>query len=122
MNTFGIGIDIQDSQKFSETEDRPNQTFLDKIFTKKELAYCFGKKEPAQHLGVRFCCKEAVIKALNSLDEFNIHCKGVEITNNESGVPFAHLPEQLASKYVTQVSLTHAAGMCVAVAVVVRKD
>ena len=58
---IGVGIDIEEISRF---QNKPkDSTFLKKIFTKKELDYCFKKGNHAQSLAARFCAKEAAIKA-----------------------------------------------------------
>ena len=58
---IGLGIDIEDISRFENKQK--DSTFLKKIFTKKELDYCFKKGNHAQSLAARFCAKEAAIKA-----------------------------------------------------------
>ncbi|MBN2101786.1 MAG: holo-ACP synthase [Candidatus Aenigmarchaeota archaeon] len=94
----GIGVDIEEISRFEK--NLKNKKFLDKIFTKQELEYCFSKGRPAQHLAARFCAKEAVIKAIPR----KINYKDVEIKNNGI-VPEVKVKSN--DKFKILVSLTH---------------
>ncbi len=59
----GIGIDIEDIARFRKKPFGKNKAFYKKIFTEKEIKYCFGRANPYRHFAARFCAKEAVIKA-----------------------------------------------------------
>lgn len=61
----GVGTDIEDIARFRKLSFDKNKAFYKKIFTKKEIDYCLKKSEPYQHFAVRFCAKEAFIKASN---------------------------------------------------------
>lgn len=64
---IATGVDIEENSRFEKyTKDR-NCKFLNRIFTKEELDYCFRFKNPASHLCARYCAKEATIKALFQL-------------------------------------------------------
>jgi len=60
-----IGVDIEDISRFSKLKFEQNKNFYKKIFTKNEIEYCIKYKDPYPHFTVRFCAKEAAIKALN---------------------------------------------------------
>jgi len=73
---FSIGVDIEDISRFSKLSYTSKKSFYDKIFTKKEIKYCLSKKNPYPHFTVRFCAKEATIKAL---ENSNLSLKEIEI-------------------------------------------
>lgn len=54
INDFSIGVDIEPSLRFRDLDRKESGNFLTKIFTEKEMNYCFSKKAPAQHLAARF--------------------------------------------------------------------
>ncbi|TKJ17315.1 4-phosphopantetheinyl transferase [Candidatus Woesearchaeota archaeon B3_Woes] len=60
-----VGIDIEDISRFKKIPFDRNKSFYNKIFTNKEIEYCKKKSNPSQHFAVRFCAKEAFIKAIN---------------------------------------------------------
>lgn len=58
-----IGVDLVEVSRFKSL--KRSAAFLQKVFTKRELDYCFSFKDPAPHLAGNFAAKEAVAKALN---------------------------------------------------------
>ena len=67
MKILGIGVDIENVERFRWLNIKNDSRFLNKIYAKEELKYCFSKKNPAPHLAARFAGKEAVIKAMNGI-------------------------------------------------------
>jgi holo-[acyl-carrier protein] synthase len=59
----GIGVDIEDISRFRERDFGQNKNFYKRIFTEGEIAYCLRKKDPYPSFAVRFCAKEAYMKA-----------------------------------------------------------
>jgi len=57
-----IGIDIVDISRFNKAVERWGETFLQRIFTEREI---LTYKEKIDSLAVRFAGKEAFYKALN---------------------------------------------------------
>ena len=93
----------------------------ERLFTAEERAFAAARGQPARHLAVRFCAKEAVAKAL----ELRVwDWRDVEVRGGGDEPPFVRLAgaaaaraEQLGASRV-HVSLTHSKGMAGAVAVV----
>ncbi|MFZ2456927.1 MAG: 4'-phosphopantetheinyl transferase superfamily protein [Candidatus Altiarchaeia archaeon] len=119
---FGIGVDIEGISRFRDLDRTKNKHFLSRVFTDKEVEYCFSKKDPAPHLAARFTGKEAVIKALSSLGESCISCRDIEITNNDKGLPEAILNNVNLNKLKIKLSLSHSQDAAIAYAIAVRKD
>lgn len=80
---MAVGVDIEDINRF----ENKSQTFLNKVFTKSEQEYCLSKAIPASHFAVRFCAKEAVIKALNSMNLTHPWLNQIEIYHDENKCP-----------------------------------
>jgi len=103
---LSIGVDIEDISRFEEKSDE----FLDRIYTKSEQEYCFSKQNPASHFAVRFCAKEAVIKALNSMGIIHPRLNQIEVYHGENKAPKIRFFDSLAPKYenlTINVSLSH---------------
>lgn len=100
---MAIGVDIEDIDRFVDK----SQEFLDRIFTKSEQEYCLSKPNPEKHFAVRFCAKEAAIKALTSLNIKHPQLKEIEIYHNENGVPQVRLLNKIDNKLTFEVSLSH---------------
>ena len=101
VQDISIGCDIEENSRF----ENKSSEFLNKIFTKKELEYCFKSKNYSQHLCARFCAKEAIIKALSEFEIDDVFLSDIEILNKENGAPTA-----LIKKYPNiqvKISLSH---------------
>lgn len=101
---MSVGVDIEDIIRF----ENKSQRFLDRIFTKEEQVYCLSKANPASHFAVRFCAKEAVIKALNSISIKQPEFNKIEIYHDDNKCPKIKLPD--TGEYVNltvNVSLSH---------------
>jgi holo-[acyl-carrier protein] synthase len=118
MSKFGIGTDIEEISRFRNKEK--TEDFLKKIYTEKELEYCFSKDRPAQHLAVRFAAKEAIIKAFGSINK-KILFNQIEILNNEDRVPYVNIGTHLSENYKIKISLSHAKGYAMAVALIYKE-
>ena len=117
---FGIGTDIESIDRFRKLNLNDDNGFLNKVFTKNELDYCFSKKEPASHLSARYAGKEAVIKALSSIGKANLDYKNVEIFKNEEGVPMVRINDIDGGKIKVYVSLSHCEDKAIAFAIVME--
>lgn len=116
---IGIGVDIEDVDRFKKYSERSN-SLLHKIYTQKEIEYCFKKRQPDIHLAVRFAGKEAVMKALCSIGESVIHHKAIEIINNNMGVPVVRLEktDRIDNLYTIQLSMSHCKNKVVAFVII----
>ena len=119
LNNFGIGVDLQNINELAKVGKKKD--FLEKIFSKRELEYCFKKKDPFSHLAARYAGKEATIKALNSLGGFPAglwNLKDIEIYNNPSGQPQIKFFRPEFKKIRAKISLSHSGDVAVASVVV----
>lgn len=98
-----IGVDIEEISRFKNKSER----FLKRIFTPLELEYCLKCSKPESHLAVRFCAKEAVMKALTPLDiniaEYNM----IEIFHDKNSCPKVRILKQINKKINFELSLSH---------------
>ena len=100
-----IGIDIEEVSRFENKSVDNNKAFLEKIFTPKELEYCFSKMFYAQHLTARYCAKEAVVKALYPAGIKDVYYKDIEVTNDTNGCPLVSIKKYTNIK--AKLSLSH---------------
>lgn len=98
-----IGVDIEDISRF---KNKP-QEFLDRLYTQNEQEYCFSKPSPESHFAVRFCAKEAAIKALNSMGIRHPRLNRIEIYHDENQCPKIKLEGGLYNNLSVEVSLSH---------------
>lgn len=122
FETMGIGTDIEEVRRFENLSDRSFAAFLKKNFTKNELDYCLSKDSPAPHLAARYAGKEAVIKALFSLNITHIFYPAIEIINNERGVPHVRINADNSEKIHIKLSLTHSSDIAMAFCIVQREE
>jgi holo-[acyl-carrier protein] synthase len=118
---FGIGVDIEEISRFRKSDAGKDSPFLNKIFTRKELDYCFSNRMPAQHLAARFAAKEAIVKALSSLGGANLSYKEIEIINDDRGIPGALIRKEGFADVGIRLSLSHSRSTAVAFAIVIRR-
>ena len=111
---FGIGIDVVDIARFSESVKR-TPSMIDRLFTEAEAQLAIGS------IAARFAAKEALTKALNIK---TLNWKDIEVSNEKSGKPFfifhGAVKEQLVGK-VVHLTLSHDAGIASAMVIVEAK-
>ena len=117
IKNFGIGVDIESIGRFRKLDCTKDKLLLDRIFTKKELDYCFSKKNPASHLAARYAGKEAIAKALSGMGRKTRDYNLLEIFNNKNGVPKVKIRSNAGLQ--VSVSLSHSKDSAIAFAVVV---
>ena len=77
---LGIGIDIENVERFNNINKIKNRNFLHKIYTPNELEYCFSGNNFAEKLAIYFCGKESLIKALSSIGYNDIYRNNIHIS------------------------------------------
>lgn len=66
MQIKSIGVDMEEISRFSRNKYGKKKSFYRKIFSHSEIKYCLSKSNPYPHFAVRFCAKEATLKALSN--------------------------------------------------------
>ena len=97
----GIGIDVVDIARFTETLER-TPSMREKLFTEAE------RTKPINSLAARFAAKEALAKALNAGHGLPWH--DAEVINHESGKPdflFRGEIAELVDGATVHLSLSH---------------
>jgi len=122
MQNIGIGTDIVEIKRFENLTDDIFSAFLAKNFTQNELDYCLSKKAPAPHLAARFAGKEAVIKALYSLNIIHLFYPSIEILNDDLGVPYVRINTDKTENLVIKISLSHSAEMALAFCIIILES
>jgi len=111
-----IGVDIEEINRFKNK----NKSFLNKIYTQNEIDYCYSKTFPEQHLAVRFCAKEAVIKALFGIGLKNVYMKDIEVYHDNNGVPQIKFLKDINIQI--KISLSHDKTKAIAFAMIERNN
>ena len=121
----GIGVDVIEIERIRKSIDEFGETFLRRIFTDVEIAYCRARKNPVQHFAARFAAKEAVSKALATGWSGEFEWKNIEVSNELSGKPTIVLhggtAEALESSTI-HISLSHSDSAVVALAIIEKGE
>ncbi len=113
----GIGIDIVSNERIRKIYEKFGEKFLRKVFTDREIDYCFQYKDPIPHLAGRFAVKEAVIKALGKPKGLNP--KSIEVIKSPTGMPLTLIRGVEDQKFL--ISISHEKKYTVALALLVSK-
>ena len=123
--TIGVGVDIENISRFENSNIVKNTSFLERVFTQKELDYCYSNQFPAQHLAARFAGKEAIIKAASGMKKEIFSYHDIQIINNKSGAPSATIQKECFNDIAINISLSHARDLAIAFVIItqpVRKE
>jgi holo-[acyl-carrier protein] synthase len=122
MDIVGIGVDLVDVERVKRLLSR-RKTFVDRVFTSEEIAYCERQASPAECYAARWAAREACRKALGGIREMRWH--DVRVERAPTGAPRLAVAGSSRARMdalgVTDVlvALTHerqmAAAFCVAV-------
>jgi holo-[acyl-carrier protein] synthase len=120
---IGIGTDLIEIERIERSYLRFGQSFLDRVYTPGEIAYCMGKKNYAESLAARFAAKEAGAKALGTGISHGVSWREFEVRRLRSGKPELHLSgraAQIAAHLGIQrlsLSLSHSRTMSIAIVI-----
>jgi holo-[acyl-carrier protein] synthase len=119
------GVDIIEVSRIKEAIEN-NSSFLEKIYTKKEIEYCKNRGVTAfQSYAARFAVKEAVMKIILNLDlpkafQNLITFKNIETINLENGKPIVNFVGFSIDKIRSiDISISHTKDFAIANAVAI---
>ena len=122
----GLGTDIVEVERIGKMIERHGHSFVNRIFTPAEIAYCQQRKFSAEPFAGRWAAKEAVMKALGTGFIQGTHFQEIEIVTEESGRPrvalhgsTAELAKQLGIDELL-VTMSHCREYATATAIAVR--
>jgi holo-[acyl-carrier protein] synthase len=117
---FGIGTDIIEISRIEKAINR-SQSFCNKIFTKREQAYCNGRNNARfESYAARYAAKEALFKALGTGYRYGFAFSEIEVLNDDLGKPeievHGKVSKFLEENHIVQIhlSLSHAKDNAVA--------
>lgn len=125
MTVAGMGVDIEEVERFRTMCARWGRSFTQRVFTEDEIAYCEGQHGPAQHFAARFAAKEAFGKAVGTGWSGAFAWRDVEVERAPDGKPGIRLHNELLSLYghlQIFVSLSHTRHFATAVVLLQRSD
>ena len=118
MTILGTGIDIVEVGRFKRAAQKGGEPFLNRIFSRRELAELKGRRDPWEGLSARFAVKEAVVKAFGARRDRPTSLTSIEVLKTENGVPVV----TLAQKGVcVLISLSHSKAYAVASALLLTR-
>ena len=122
---IGIGIDITEVSRIKDSIDMYGQSFLSRIYTLTEIAYCesFSQNSMSHYTGF-FSAKEAFSKALGT--GIGKHCSflSIEIFHDLHGKPIIIINDsikELIKDTQINLSISHTNNMAIAI-VILSKD
>lgn len=96
QSVIGIGTDIIECDRISQMLQKHGDTFLQRVFTPDEIAYCSRHQIPDQHYAGRWAAKEAVLKVLGTGWAKGIQWTDVEVVRDAAGAPSIRLENRAA--------------------------
>ncbi len=118
---FKVGIDLVEITRIKKSVE--NQRFIERVFSKKEIALFSAKDSAFQSMAGNWAAKEAFSKSLGTgVSGFSLN--EVSVLRDEKGAPFIELTGKalrLAEGYEFSVSITHTDDLAQAVVIAYRK-
>ena len=84
---YGIGIDIVNIRRIGRVIDRWGTRFINRVFTTREISFCFQRPRSVSSLALRFAAKEAFSKAIGLGMRGGIRWRDIEVVQNPNGRP-----------------------------------
>lgn len=90
-NVIGIGTDIVECSRIGSMIEKHDSLFIERVYTKREIEYCSGRKSSVQHFAGRWAAKEAILKSMGTGWAKGIAWTDIEVTNAMGGKPSVEL-------------------------------
>lgn len=116
----GLGVDISEIDRIEAAIQRHGRSFLERVFTPAEIAYCERHRVSGERYAARFAAKEATMKALGTGWRRGVRWVDIEVVRQPSGRPTMELrgaARQHADRLGVSrihVSLTHSGNLAFA--------
>jgi holo-[acyl-carrier protein] synthase len=126
MTIHSIGSDLARIERLELAYERRGAALLERLFTTGEQAYCDSRKARFTHYAGRFAVKEAVMKVLGTGWARGVRWVDIETVRAPGTAPRVELhgrTKEIAQELgITRihVTITHDAGLAMAVAVAER--
>lgn len=120
------GIDITKVERIRQAAERNGRSFIDKIFTPKEQAYCEAQRYKYEHYAARFAAKEAMMKAIAIRRENRYRFRDIEIRRHPTGKPYIYLSPRarrqfrIPSRSQIEISLAHERSYAIATVLIIQ--
>jgi holo-[acyl-carrier protein] synthase len=123
---FGIGVDVLESARITQTLERFGTRFIEHLLMPQEHAQLALTARPARFLAMRFAAKEAIVKAMGTGFAHGVWIRDVGVVQNSWGKPevvFSERGERVRRGLgvgEAHVTLSDERGLVVAVAVLLK--
>ncbi len=125
VSLIGVGIDLVDLERIRALFANKGDRAMARFFSDKDREYLASRSDATGHAAARIAAKEAVYKAMQSLDGARaVGWRDIEVSRDPAGKPAivlhglaAELSDQRGGLRI-QISLTHSATSAGAIAVV----
>lgn len=87
LGIVGLGTDIIEVVRIGQMIEKHGETFLRRVYTEQEIAYCSRRKEYLQHYAGRWAAKEAAMKTLGTGWSRGVGWTDLEVCTEASGAP-----------------------------------
>ena len=111
----GSGVDLAEVDRIRKSIERFGARFIDRIYTRGEIAYVERKANKFERYAARFAAKEAGMKAIGTGWKRGVRWQDFEVANLPSGKPTLRL-HGVAAEFAARLkvrnvslSLTHTA-------------
>ncbi len=84
---YGIGVDLVSIARMGKVIDRWGHRFIQRVFTAREIRFCFHGSKWASRFALRFAAKEAFSKAIGLGMRKGIRWQDIEVFQHPSGQP-----------------------------------
>ncbi len=116
----GTGVDLAEVPRIREAIARFGLRFVERVYTRHEIAYVESKATRFERFAARFAAKEAGMKAIGTGWRRGVRWRDFEVANLPSGRPTlrlhgraAEFAERLGVKRIA-LSITHTAELAMA--------
>ncbi|MBV8876715.1 MAG: holo-ACP synthase [Gammaproteobacteria bacterium] len=123
---FGIGVDVLESARITQTLERFGTRFIEHLLMPEEHAQLARTARPERFLAMRFAAKEAIVKAMGTGFAHGVWIRDVGVVQNSWGKPevvFSERGERVRRGLgvgEAHVTLSDERGLVVAVAVLMK--
>jgi len=118
-----LGIDVVENDRIAKSLERFGERFLRRVYTPKEVEYCFSFKDPVPCLAARWAAKEAAVKAFFQLFGVVLKFKQIEVEGRK-GLParirILGKESKMLEGYKVVLSLAHERSVSVAVVQILK--
>lgn len=109
----GLGVDIAEVDRLQAAIGRRGESFLKRVFTPAEIAYCERHRKKFERYAARFAAKEATMKALGTGWGDGVRWVDLEVVRDKKGKPTmalagraGEIADALGVRHIS-LSLTH---------------